>query len=238
MGPVQRLDRAVSASAEAQRLALRAACDIVGRACGQAFAGCPGLEQLQGFQDALHVDLHTALEAIDLAPPPAFHRRGVKPPDPEEHVDRADLLLAGKRKRRRAIRTMPRVDEAVCQRATPDICGRRLARPKASWPRHPARGSGRPRGRQLWSGLRKTPPRPAVSSSADASTRGPAPRPWLRCRPRRRCCSPCRLTGALRKSPSRPDPPDWLTSGYCRHLRGGPATCSRMLALRRSPARS
>src|SRR5258708_39887325 len=97
MGPVQRLDRAVSASAEAQRLALRAACDIVGRACGQAFAGCPGLEQLQGFQYALHVDLHTALEAIDLAPPPAFHRRGVKPPEPEGHADRAAIILPGTR---------------------------------------------------------------------------------------------------------------------------------------------
>src|SRR5260221_2382602 len=98
MGPVHRLDRAVSASAEAQRLALRCTCDVVRRACGQTSAGRPGLKQLQGFQYALPVDLHNALKAISLASPPAFHRRDVKPPDPDEHVDGTHIILRGKRR--------------------------------------------------------------------------------------------------------------------------------------------
>src|SRR5438552_17806710 len=101
MGPVHRLDRAISAAAEVQRLALRGACDILGQVCRQASAGRPGLHQLQGFRYALWVDLYGALEAIDLAAPPAFLRRGVKPSDPEQHVDGADLILGGRQPIRR-----------------------------------------------------------------------------------------------------------------------------------------
>jgi len=100
MGPSQRLNRRVSASTETQRLALHRTRDIVRRACGQGIAGGPGLEQPQCFQDTRRVDLHRALEAIDLAPPPAFHRADVKPADPDEYVDRAHMILGDKRRLR------------------------------------------------------------------------------------------------------------------------------------------
>jgi hypothetical protein len=38
------------------------------------------------------------LEAIGLPPPPALDRGGVEPTDPDQHVDRADEVLGGKRR--------------------------------------------------------------------------------------------------------------------------------------------
>src|SRR5882757_8037244 len=96
MDLVPRLDRRVSASAEAQHLALRATRDIERRTCGQASAGRPGPEQFHGFRYARQVSSHSALEAVDLPAPPAFHRSNVKPSDPDEHVDGAHIALNSK----------------------------------------------------------------------------------------------------------------------------------------------
>ena len=96
MGSPQHLDRRVSDSAETQRLALHRTRNIIRRACGQGIAGGPGLEQPQCFQNTRRLDLHRALEAIDLASPPVFHRADVKPADPDQYVDGAHMILGGK----------------------------------------------------------------------------------------------------------------------------------------------
>src|SRR5882724_12370087 len=98
MGPVRRLDRRVPASAETQRLALRSTRDIGRRAFGKVSFPRPGPEQLQGFRYARLVGLHSALEAVDLTPPPPFHRPDVKPPDPDEDIDGAHIALGGERR--------------------------------------------------------------------------------------------------------------------------------------------
>ena len=98
MGPVHRLDRSVPASAETQRLALRSTRDIVRRAFGQVSFPRPGPEQFHRCRRARQVGLHSALEAVDLAPPPLFHRPGVKPPDPDEDIDGAHITLGGERR--------------------------------------------------------------------------------------------------------------------------------------------
>src|SRR3977135_2529776 len=97
MGPVHRLDRRVPASAEAQLLALRSARDIVRRAFGQVSFPRAGPEQLHGFQYARLVGLHSVLEAVDLTPPPTFHRPDVTPPDPHEDIDGAHITRGGER---------------------------------------------------------------------------------------------------------------------------------------------
>src|SRR5882724_12213412 len=101
MGPVRRLDRRVPASAETQRLALRSTRDIGRRAFGKVSFPRPGPEQLQGFRYARLVGLHSALDAVDLPPPPLFHRPDVKPPDPDEDIDGAHITLGGERSVRR-----------------------------------------------------------------------------------------------------------------------------------------
>src|SRR6266481_678736 len=98
MGPVHRLDRRVSASAEAQRLALQSTRYIVRRAFGQVSFARPGPKQLHGFRYARQVGLHSALEAVDLTAPPTFHRPDVKPPDPDEDIDGAHITLGGERR--------------------------------------------------------------------------------------------------------------------------------------------
>ena len=98
MGPVRRLDRRVSASAEAQRLALRSTRVIIRRASEQVSFPRPGPEQLHGLRHARQVGLHSVLDAVDLTPPPLFHRPGVKPPDPDEDIDGAHITLGGERR--------------------------------------------------------------------------------------------------------------------------------------------
>src|SRR5882724_14515 len=98
MGPVRRLDRRVPASAETQRLALRSTRDIGRRAFGKVSFPRPGPEQLQGFRYARLVGLHSALDAVDLPPPPLFHRPDVKPPDPDEDIDGAHITWGGERR--------------------------------------------------------------------------------------------------------------------------------------------
>jgi len=100
MGPVQRLDRWVTASAETQRLTLRAARDIARRARGQTSSGRPGPKQFHGFRYARQVGLDSTFEAVDLTSPPLFHLPSVQPPDPDEHVDRACIALGGQRRLR------------------------------------------------------------------------------------------------------------------------------------------
>src|SRR3979490_428067 len=98
MGPVHRLDRRVPASAEAQRLALRSARDIVRRSFGQVSFPRAGPEQLHGFRYARQVGLHSALEAVDLTPPPTFPRPDVNAPDTDEDMDGAHIAVGGERR--------------------------------------------------------------------------------------------------------------------------------------------
>src|SRR5260370_42030821 len=100
MGPVQRFDRWVTASAETQGLTPRAARDITRRARGKASSGRPGPKQFHGFRYPRQVALHHTLEVVDLTSPPLFHLPGIQPPDPDEHVDRACIALGSKRRLR------------------------------------------------------------------------------------------------------------------------------------------
>ena len=100
MGPVQRLDRRVAASAETQRLTPRVARSITCRAREQASSGRPGPEKFHGFRYARQLALHDTLEIVDLTSPPLFHLPGIQPPDPDEHIDRACIALGGQRRLR------------------------------------------------------------------------------------------------------------------------------------------
>jgi hypothetical protein len=95
MGPVQRFDRRVTASAETQHLAPRVARDITRRAGGQAAFGRPGPKHFHGFRYARQVGLDRTFEAVDLTSPPLFQLPCIQPPDPHEHVDRACIALSG-----------------------------------------------------------------------------------------------------------------------------------------------
>src|SRR5438105_6379069 len=95
MSSVQLLDFWVPASAETQTLALRRARYILRQACGQSHPRRPGSEQLHGFRYARQVGRDFTLEAVDLALPPALHRCGRKPSDPNEHVEGAHIVLGG-----------------------------------------------------------------------------------------------------------------------------------------------
>src|SRR5260370_21292601 len=98
MGPVHRLDRRVPASAEAQRLALRSTRDIVRRAFGQVSFPRARCSRLHVFRCARQVGLLGAPAAVDLPPPPTFHRPDVKPPDPDEDIDGAHIALGSERR--------------------------------------------------------------------------------------------------------------------------------------------
>ena len=100
MGPVQRLDRWVTASAETQRLTPRTTRDVTCGARVQASSGRPGPKQFHRLRYPRQVALHHTLEVVDLTSPPLFHLPSVQPPDPDEHVDRACIALGGQRRLR------------------------------------------------------------------------------------------------------------------------------------------
>src|SRR5229473_1902298 len=101
MGAIELLDRGVAAAAEAQRLPLRRARDIVRLARGQPLCDRPGSKQLHGLRYARRMGLERLLEAFDLPLPPASRRSAVEPTNADEHAERADVVLSCERRLRR-----------------------------------------------------------------------------------------------------------------------------------------
>src|SRR5713226_9758017 len=94
---MQRFDRRVSTLAEAQRSPRRRLRDIVGLTWDQSLRCGPRPKQLHGLGNARQIGLHGPFEMVELPLLPAFDRSGIKPSDPDQHIDRTDIFPSRER---------------------------------------------------------------------------------------------------------------------------------------------
>src|SRR5262249_3023324 len=96
MGSVQLFKSRISASAEAEELALRRARHIGSFGRNQSLLRRPGPEQLQGFGQACGIGLNTLFKRIGPPLLPTFEGVEHQPAYPHEYVDSAHVILACK----------------------------------------------------------------------------------------------------------------------------------------------
>ncbi len=97
MRAIQLFDCRVSTLAEAQRSPRRRLRDIVGLTWDQSLRCGPRPKQLHGLGNARQIGLHGPFEMVELPLLPAFDRSGIKPSDPDQHIDRTDIFPSRER---------------------------------------------------------------------------------------------------------------------------------------------